>query len=90
MPRMDKLLLGGKAVDNWFEISDSATDSALAYEAAPQTMPSWCAFALGGMVTFLLVYIGIGRPRPRNWPSYVDRWGRWSRVSGKSAATPKT
>lgn len=30
--------------------------------AEPEGLPTWCAFALGGIVTFLFVYIGVGRP----------------------------
>ncbi len=36
------------------------TDSPIGAGQPP--MPTWCAFALGGIVTFLLVYVGIGRP----------------------------
>lgn len=28
-------------------------------------LPTWCAFALGGVITFLFVYIGIARPAAR-------------------------
>ncbi len=30
--------------------------------AGQPPLPTWCAFALGGIVTFLFVYVGIGRP----------------------------
>jgi len=33
------------------------------YEVAG--LPTWCAFALGGIITFLFVYIGIARPAAR-------------------------
>ena len=31
-------------------------------DVGPAQLPTWCAFALGGIVTFLFVYIGIARP----------------------------
>lgn len=31
----------------------------------PAGLPTWCAFALGGIITFLFVYIGIARPAAR-------------------------
>ncbi len=34
-------------------------------EIGPARLPTWCAFALGGIVTFLFVYIGIARPAAR-------------------------
>jgi hypothetical protein len=41
-------------------------DSPLQREISEATeLPTWCAFALGGIVTFLFVYIGIARPAAR-------------------------
>ena len=34
-------------------------------DVGPAQLPTWCAFALGGIVTFLFVYIGIARPAAR-------------------------
>ena len=52
---------GGRLLDNY--IDDLRMDSAAAApELDASSLPTWCAFALGGMVTFLFVYIGIARP----------------------------
>ena len=37
-------------------------ESNLDFSDAPGSLPSWSAFILGGIVTFLLVYIGVARP----------------------------
>lgn len=37
-------------------------ESNLDFTEVPRSLPSWSAFILGGIVTFLLVYIGVARP----------------------------
>ncbi len=47
-------------------INELRMDSPLQREISEATeLPTWCAFALGGIVTFLFVYIGIARPAAR-------------------------
>lgn len=37
-------------------------ESNLDFSEVPRSLPSWSAFVLGGIVSFLLVYIGVARP----------------------------
>ncbi|MEM7314414.1 MAG: hypothetical protein AAF497_14800 [Planctomycetota bacterium] len=47
-------------------INELRMDSPNQREVSEATdLPTWCAFALGGIVTFLFVYIGIARPAAR-------------------------
>lgn len=47
-------------------IDHMGVDSPIVHdEFEPAGLPTWCAFALGGIITFLFVYIGIARPAAR-------------------------
>ena len=57
-------LLGGEILENY--IDHMGDDSPIVHdEFEPAGLPTWCAFALGGIITFLFVYIGIARPAAR-------------------------
>ena len=57
-------LLGGIVLENY--IDHMGIDSHFANDDfEPAGLPTWCAFALGGIITFLFVYIGIARPAAR-------------------------
>jgi hypothetical protein len=44
-------------------------ESNLNYDEVPTSLPAWSAFVLGGIITFLLVYVGVARPLARELSS---------------------
>ena len=54
--------LGDGALSNFNAHSSEQITDYTSVQRGGADMPGWCAFAIGGIVTFLFVYIGIARP----------------------------
>ena len=53
-------------------------------------MPPWCMFALGGVITFFFVYIGIARPAAREMEAMRAQIGSMERTVAKIAGQSRT
>ena len=58
-------------------------------DAGQPPLPTWCAFALGGIVTFLFVYVGIGRPAAHELAQLRRQIGTLSKACGRWLAREK-